>query len=52
MLSGLMMQIALQIGLHRPSHAQDFSKFRIELRDEELRDRCRTWAACNGIAQR
>src|SRR5690349_17196990 len=31
MLCGVMMQIALQIGLHRPNHAQDFSKFRIEL---------------------
>lgn len=52
MLSGLMMQIALQIGLHRPSHAQDFTKFRVELREEELKDRVRTWAACNAIAQR
>lgn len=52
MLSGLMMQMALQIGLHRPSHAQDFTKFRVELREEELRDRIRTWAACNAIAQR
>lgn len=52
MLSGLMMHIALQIGLHRPSHAQDFTKFKIELREEELKDRVRTWAACNVIAQR
>lgn len=52
MLSGLMMQIALQIGLHRPSHAQDFTKFKVELREEELKDRVRTWAACNTVAQR
>ena len=52
MLSGLMMQIAMQIGLHRPSHAQDFTKIRIELREEEVRDRVRIWAACNGVAQR
>ncbi|MCJ1293146.1 hypothetical protein MMC34_004699 [Xylographa carneopallida] len=52
MLSGLMMQISMQIGLHRPSHAQDFSKFQIELRDEELKDRVKTWAACNVVAQR
>ena len=52
MLCGLMMQIALQIGLHRPSHAQDFSKFKVELREEELRDRVRTWATCNACAQR
>ena len=52
MLSGLMMQVAMQIGLHRPSHAQDFSKFKVELREEELRDRVRTWATCNAVAQR
>lgn len=52
MLCGMMMQIAMQIGLHRPSHAQDFSKFRIELREEELKDRVRTWAVCNIVAQR
>lgn len=52
MLSGLMMQIAMQIGLHRPSHTQDFTKFKVELMDEELRDRVRTWAAANATAQR
>ena len=52
MLSGIMMQVAMQIGLHRPSHAQDFTKFRVELRAEELRDRVKTWAACNVVAQR
>lgn len=52
MLCGMMMQVAMQIGLHRPSHAQDFSKFRVELREEELKDRVRTWAVCNNVAQR
>jgi len=52
MLSALMMQISLQIGLHRPLHSQGFTKFRIELREEELKDRVRTWAACNAVAQR
>lgn len=52
MLSGLMMQIAMQIGMHRPSHAQDFTKFKVELREEELKDRVRTWATCNAVAQR
>ncbi|KAI9826995.1 MAG: hypothetical protein M1819_007089 [Sarea resinae] len=51
MLTGTMMQIAMQIGLHRPSHAQDFTKIRVELREEELRDRVKTWAACNIVAQ-
>ncbi|KAL8766034.1 MAG: hypothetical protein Q9209_007063 [Squamulea sp. 1 TL-2023] len=52
MLSGLMMQIAMQIGLHRPSHAQDFTRFKEDLREEELRDRVKTWVACNMVSQR
>ena len=52
MLCGIMMQIALQIGLHRPTHAQDFSKFRIELREVELQDRVVVWSVCNIVAQR
>ena len=52
MLSGLMMQIALQLGLHRPSHTQDFTKFKVELMEEEMRDRVQTWAAANATAQR
>ena len=52
MLSGLMMQIAMQIGLHRPSHAQDFARFKEDLREEELRDRVKTWVACNIVSQR
>ena len=51
-LTGVMMQVAKQIGLHRPSYTQDFSKFKVELREEELRDRVKTWAACNVIVQR
>ena len=52
MLCGLAMGISMQLGLHRPSHTQDFSKIKIELREEELRDRVRTWAAANCVAQR
>ncbi|KAE8146187.1 hypothetical protein BDV25DRAFT_163009 [Aspergillus avenaceus] len=52
MLCGMMMQVAMQLGLHRPSYAQDFSKFRVELIEEELRDKVRTWAICNIVAQR
>ncbi|KAL8845752.1 MAG: hypothetical protein Q9198_011356, partial [Flavoplaca austrocitrina] len=48
MLSGLMMQIAMQIGLHRPSHAQDFARFKEDLREEELRDRVKTVATGYG----
>lgn len=52
MLCGMMIQVAMQLGLHRPSHSQDFSKFRVELIAEELRDKVRTWAICNIVAQR
>lgn len=52
MLCGMMMQIALQIGLHRPTHAQDFTKFRVELREVELQDRVVVWTVCNLVAQR
>ena len=52
MLAGLNMNVAMAQGLHRPSHSQDFSKFKADLMEEELRDRVRTWALCNAIAQR
>ncbi|KAK3726143.1 hypothetical protein LTR37_000291 [Vermiconidia calcicola] len=51
MLTGAMFQLAMQYGLHRPSHAQDFSRFKIELRDEEVTDRLHTWATVNIVAQ-
>lgn len=52
MLSGTMAHTAMQIGLHRPGNAQDFSKFRIRLSHEDLEDRMKTWAACNIVMQR
>ncbi|KAB8360615.1 hypothetical protein FH972_024352 [Carpinus fangiana] len=51
MFAGLMVQIALQTGLHRPSHTQDFSRIKIELREDEVGDRIRTWASCNIVSQ-
>ena len=51
MLTGVMFQLAMQYGLHRPSHAQDFSRFRIDLREEDIADRLNTWAAVNTVAQ-
>ncbi|OBT70965.1 hypothetical protein VF21_10613 [Pseudogymnoascus sp. 05NY08] len=47
-----MAHTAMQIGLHRPGNAQDFSKFRIRLSQEDLQDRMKTWAACNIVMQR
>lgn len=51
MLSGLMMQVAMQLGLHRPVQAEEFTTFRIEVRGEELKDRLQTWIICNIVAQ-
>lgn len=51
MLAGLMTSIALQTGLHRPSHVQEFSRIRVELRDEDVQDRLKTWMACNIVLQ-
>ena len=51
MLAGVMFQLAMQYGLHRPSHAQDFSRFRIDLREEDIADRLNTWASVNVVAQ-
>ena len=49
--AGLASQIAMQVGLHRPSHAQDFSRYRLQLRQEDIEDRARTWAFCVIVTQ-
>lgn len=51
MLCGVMMQIAMQIGLHQPTHPQDFSRTKVRLQKEDIQDRLRTWAVCNIVAQ-
>ncbi|KAH9862383.1 hypothetical protein J1614_011038 [Plenodomus biglobosus] len=50
-LCGAMMQIAMQIGLHQPTHPQDFSRTNVRLQQEDIHDRLRTWAVCNIVAQ-
>jgi len=50
-LCGAMMQVAMQIGLHQPTHAQDFIRTKVRLRQEDINDRLRTWAVCNTVAQ-
>ncbi|KAL6704668.1 hypothetical protein ACN47E_007950 [Coniothyrium glycines] len=50
-LCGAMMQVAMQIGLHQPTHPQDFSRAKVRLRQEDIHDRLRTWAVCNIVAQ-
>ncbi|CZR55397.1 related to zinc finger transcription factor [Phialocephala subalpina] len=50
-LNGVMMKAATGIGLHRPSHTQDFSRVSVDLNKEQLHDRVTTWAICNIVAQ-
>ncbi|KAM3067549.1 hypothetical protein ACMFMG_000135 [Clarireedia jacksonii] len=50
-LCGVMMKAATGIGLHRPSHTQDFSRVSVDLNKEQLHDRVVTWAVCNIVAQ-
>jgi hypothetical protein len=52
MLSGTMMNLAMQMGLHRPSQAQDFSKFTVRVPPDEIQDRILTWYTCRIVAQR
>jgi hypothetical protein len=52
LLIGIMMQIALQSGLHRPAHARDFGRNINRISDAEVRDRTWTWCACNIVVQR
>ena len=51
-LAGIMMAMAMRLGLHRPSHARDFAKTNLVVAPVEVEDRLRTWAACNIVAQR
>lgn len=46
------MHLAIQVGLHMPDYAQDFSKGELTLRREDLKDRYTTWTTCNIVAQR
>jgi hypothetical protein len=52
MLSGLMMQIAMQLGLHRPVQAEEFTTFQMGAQGEALKDRLHTWIICNMVAQK
>ncbi|KAK0747913.1 hypothetical protein B0T21DRAFT_355402 [Apiosordaria backusii] len=50
-LCGVLMKIATGIGLHRPNHINDFSRVAVELNNDGLHDRIKTWAVCNIVAQ-
>ncbi|KIW69083.1 hypothetical protein, variant [Phialophora macrospora] len=51
MYAGLMVQAALQMGLHRPSNPDDFTKYHSRLSPEQVKERRDTWIACNVVAQ-
>ncbi|KKK24903.1 C6 zinc finger domain protein, partial [Aspergillus rambellii] len=51
MLCGLMMQISMQLGLHRPVQAEEFTTFQMEGQGEAVKDRLQTWVICNIVAQ-
>lgn len=42
---------AVQMGLHRPQHQQDFGKYRLKLTDKDIAARINLWTACNIVAQ-
>lgn len=52
MFSGLIMQLCMQMGLHRPKSPEDFTKTHLNLTAEQVADRQRTWIASNIIVQR
>jgi len=52
MLSGMMVQVGTQMGLHRALSAEDFAKIPLRLDAYEYAEWVRTWAACNIVAQR
>jgi transcriptional regulatory protein LEU3 len=41
---------AVQMGLHRPQHQQDFTKYRLNLSRKDMDTRITLWAACNIVA--
>ena len=52
MLVGIMLQLGTQMGLHRATAAQDFTKAPTSLGIEEYQEWQQTWEACNLVAQR
>ncbi|KAH0844949.1 C6 transcription factor [Fonsecaea pedrosoi] len=51
MLSGMIIQLSIQMGLHRPRSPLDFTKFRVKLSPRDIEDRRRTWIAGNVVTQ-
>lgn len=51
-LSGLIMHLAMRLGLHIPAYSQDFSRTKLELDDTEIQKRARLWGYCVFTCQR
>jgi len=51
-LCGGMLHMAMQIGLHVPLSSQDFTRVRIRLKDEDIKDRAELWAHCVLVYER
>lgn len=47
LLSGIMLQLGTQLGLHQILNPEDFTKFPVHLNEAECADRIATWAAKN-----
>jgi transcriptional regulatory protein LEU3 len=52
LLAGIMLQLAVQMGLHRALNVQDFVKVPLRLSESEQAEWVGTWAACNIVVQR
>jgi hypothetical protein len=52
LLSGIMLQVGVQMGLHRATEAQDFSRNPLKLNAAELHEWERMWDVCQIVAQR
>lgn len=52
MLSGIMVQVAMQTGLHKASHTQEFFRQTRNIAQAEVDDRQLTWVLCNIVSQR
>lgn len=51
-LSGALIHVAMGVGLHIPAAGQEFSKIRMRLTEEDVRQRAETWAYCVIVYQR
>lgn len=52
MLAGMMVLVGSQMGLHRATNAQDFTKVPLNLNADEYSEWVKTWEACNIVAHR